>query len=267
MNLRADMKDATSLADDVLASHFTLATQPGGLTLIETDGVSGWTCENPHPVLSTMRWTTRDESLAAAAVDNVVSEFRSQGRGFDWMTGPSTAHLVPMLYERDFIDPPLDVAAMVCPLNQSTPAPELDGLTIWKVQDINDPRVYSVMAKGFDVPDEVGGVYHSAYLAETASQRSDVFAVSEIGSDDPVAVGYLSYIGQGPSVLLRVSSTLESHRGRGIYTALVLHRMREAFAAGRHQAFVHAYSTGSRNALGKLGFKSVGQLQLHRWRP
>jgi RimJ/RimL family protein N-acetyltransferase len=254
-------------ADEVLASHFTLVDRPGEIETVTLDGVQGWTSPNPHPVLSLMRWVTADQDRATEALEAVIARFSAEGRGFDWMTGPNEADLVPLLYERGFVKPALDVAAMVRPLGGDVAPPVLDGLHIWKVEDPQDARIYSVMAKGFDVSPEVGAIYHRAYVTPSDVQRSDVYAVSEMGRRDPVAVGYLSYIGDGPSALLRVSSTLSSHRGRGIYHALVKHRLRVAQAAGRHQAFVHAYSPASRKALENLGFESAGQLQLHRWRP
>lgn len=262
-----DIANQTILADEVLDSHFTLISQPGGIEVVEMEGVSGWTCDDPHPVLSLMRWTTPNPLLAETALEQVVHRFRTQGRGFDWMTGPGTAHLVPLLYEQGFIDPPLEVAAMVRSIGAEVAPPVLDGMRIWKVEEPNDERISSVMAKGFDVPEEVGAIYHNAYLAESEFQRTDIYAVSEDGSDVPVAVGYLSYIGAGAAVLLRVSSTLESYRGRGIYKALVQHRLVQAFAEGRTQAFVHSYSPGSRKSLEAQGFESTGQLYLHRWRP
>ena len=257
-------------ADEILVSHFTLVAQPGAIEPIVIEGAEGWTSPNVHPVLSLMRWTTEDEATAATALDNVLDRFRIEGRGFDWMTGPRCAQagLLPLLESRGFIRPPLQVAAMVRHLEPSeTPPVPPDGIHIWKVDDPADGRIWSVMAKGFDIPEDVAAIFHNAYANPSKLQRTDIYAAAVDGSDTLVGVGYLSYIGKGPSVLLRVSCTLEGSRGRGIYSAVVKQRLHDAARQGRTQAFVHAYSEDSRRCLEHLGFSCAGLLQLHRWRP
>lgn len=256
-------------AEEVLASHFTLVAKPDAIEPIVLNGADGWTSPNPHPALSLMRWTTEDPEVAAVALDQVVERFRAAGRGFDWMTGPRCAEagLLPLLEERGFIPPALQVAAMVKQIEPHDPAPSPDGVRIWRVDDLSDSRIWGVMATGFDIPDDVAGIFHKAYATPSHLQRTDIYAAAVDGGDAPVAVGYLSYIGDGPSVLLRVSCTLEGNRGRGIYTSVVNRRLHDAARQGRTQCFVHAYSDESRRCLEHLGFHSAGTLQLHRWRP
>jgi GNAT superfamily N-acetyltransferase len=274
MTLSETINDVTpgTSAQEVLESHFTLKPLDGAIDPVVTEGAEGWTSPNPHPVLSIMRWTTADPDTAAEALTTVLERFRAEGRGFDWMTGPRCAEagLLPLLEEAGFIRPPLHVTAMVRTIPPGT-TPELpaapDGLQILRVENPEDSRVWRVMAEGFEVPHEVGEIFHRAYMTPTSRQNSEVYAVSETGSDVPVAVGYQSYIGDGRSVLLRVSTTLEPFRGRGIYRALVARRVHEAARRGRDRVFVHAYSGESRRALSEMGFADVGTLQLHRWRP
>ena len=256
-------------AEEVLASHFSLVAQPGSVDPVGVEGADGWTSENPHPVLSLMRWTTRDPETAAAALDQIIGRFREMGRGFDWMTGPgcASAGLVDLLQDRGFISPPLQIAAMARKIEPHELPAEPEGVRIWKVDDPSDSRIWGVMAKGFDLPDDVAAIFHHAYMSPSHLQRTDVYAAATGGSDTPVGVGYLSYIGDGPSVLLRVSCTLEGNRGHGIYSAVVNRRLHDAARQGRTQAFVHAYSEESRRCLEHLGFSSTGALQLHRWRP
>ena len=256
-------------AETVLASHFTLVSVAGAVETIVVEGAEGWTSPNPHPALSLMRWTTRDKVVAARALDEVLDRFRKEGRGFDWMIGPQCAQsdLLSLLKSRGFIDPPLEVAAMVKTIKSDIPKNSVEGLHIWKVDDPADGGLDSIMARGFDVPDDVGAIFHQAYMTASPLQRSEVYAAAIGDDDEPVGVGYSSYIGDGPSVLLRVSSTLGAYRKRGVYRALVTRRLYEAAQQGRTQAFVHAYSPASCRSLKTLGFSTVGKLQLHRWRP
>ena len=261
-----DLRIAAS-ADEVLASHFTLVSQPGAIETLEVEGAAGWTSSNPHPVLSLMRWTTSDKEVAAAALEEIIKRFRADQRGFDWMTGPREENLTPLLYERGFLPPPLDVAAMAMEIPSDYHAPDPDGIRIAMVDDATDMRFSDIMSAGFDVTNEVGAIYHRAYMTPSPLQQSVLYGAWLDDTETPVGVGYLSYIGDGPAVLMRVSSTLTAFRGRGVYRALVQRRLAEAARQGRKLAFVHAYSETSQNALAEMGFKIVGELQLHRWRP
>lgn len=257
-------------ANEVLASHFTLVARPGEIDPFDVPDADGWTSPNPHPVLSLARWTTSDPNRAANALDTILDRFRVGGRGFDWMTGPSEAALLPLIGERGFLDTPLPIAAMAIRL----PAPDVvspsDGssdVAVERSSDDRKGRISSVMASGFEIPRSVARIYHDAYAIASPLQRTDIYTATRAGHDDPVGVGYLSYIGEGPMVLLRVSATLEGHRGQGVYRTLVRRRLADAAKAGRKIAVVHAYSHASRRALEALGFAAVGELLLHRWRP
>lgn len=260
----------TVTADDILAAHFTLADVPGDIHTIQRDGAEGWSSANTHPVLSLLRWTTTDLSQAALDLDAVLDTFRAEGRGFDWMTGPlcAAAGLPALLEERGFIPPALEIAAMVRPLQRGEriDGAEVSGYRI-ELAASDDPRVWQVMAQGFDVPEDVGGIYHRAYVTASDLQRTEVHAAMDVSGGDIAAVGYLSWIGDGATALLRVSATAPEHRGRGLYRALVLRRLAIAAERGARAVVVHAYSERSRRALAELGFVDAGQLMLHRWRP
>ncbi|MEL6957315.1 MAG: hypothetical protein AAGL89_00020 [Pseudomonadota bacterium] len=267
MSVTTGLRENPALVQDVLESHFSLTNLPGLIDTVTFDGASGWTSPNPHPVLSLMRWTTSDDKVALEALTETISFFREKGRGFDWITGPESEHLVPHLQERGFLKPPLPVGAMVRALDWPVESPDLNGFDIVKWDDPDDLLPSDIMSAGFEVPDDVGAIYHKAYMQPTQLQRSDIYVAVDVQTSCPVAVGYLSYIGEGPSVLLRVSSTLEDYRGRGLYHALVQRRIADAARAGRRMAFVQAYSDDSRRALVDLGFECAGDMLLHRWRP
>lgn len=260
----------TVSGDDVLQAHFTLVDLPGAIETLVLDGASGWTSPNPHPVLNLMRWTTTDPDRAAADLDAVLHRFRAERRGFDWMTGPRCAEagLPALVEERGFVAPAMQVAAMAKEItsDDADGEEELVGFRICK-ETTDDRQVWRLMAKGFDVPDDVGEVYHRAYMTASPLQRSDVYTAEVSSTGDVAAVGYLTWIGDGTTVLLRVSATAEQHRGKGLYRALVLARLAQAARQGAKRVFVHAYSEKSERALAAVGFSKVGRLQLHRWRP
>lgn len=256
-------------ADDVLRAHFTLNSIDGQLECIELDGAEGWTSPNGHPALSLMRWTTTNKAKAEEALDTVLDQFRSTGRQLEWMTGPDCddAGITPLLASRGFAADPLPVAAMSKRLFDGDIEVPSDNVKTWLADDSNTAALGKVMARGFSVPDEVGEIYHNAYLTPNALQRSTVYGANLPESDEPVAAGYLTYLNDSSNVLLRASSVVESARGNGVYKALVHHRLYDAAKAGYKEAFVHAYSKGSRECLTGLGFRTLGGLFLHSWKP
>jgi len=259
-----------TLADQILASHFTLSDVEGAIEVVSVKGAEGLTSDNPHPVLSLLRWTTTDVETARTALDEVYQRFSGASRGFDWMTGPACdeAGLTSLLAEHGFIDPPLDVAAMVRPLtSQDTDSvPEVSGAAIDLAAEDEHPDCFHLMAKAFDVPPEVGEAFHRGYLNRSEKQYTDLYTL-RLDSGELVGVGYVSYLNDTNAVLLRVSSVEEAHRGHGYYKALVARRLADAAKAGRTQAFVHAYSPSSKKVLAEMGFETAGSLKLHRWRP
>jgi len=254
-------------AQDILASHFSLSEIPREITPFDQPGVEGWTSANPHPVLSIGKWTTTDPQHAAEALDAVMQPLRAAGRGFDWMTGPQDHGLLPLLEERGFLQPALSISAMVKQIAADETPDDPAGLTTQMIAGRRDDDVAQIMSEGFDIPEDVGRMYHNAYVTPSALQRTDVYTATVTGSDHPMAIAYQSYIGDGPLVLLRVAATLPEARGRGAYRALIRRRLADAALQGRTYAVVHAYSQGSQTALSDMGFATAGTLELHRWRP
>lgn len=252
---------------DILASHFTLTHVPDEIEPFAIPGVEGWRSPNPHPLLSIGRWTTADLDAAEVAMDTVLASFRDAGRGFDWMTGPQDTALLPLLEQRGFLTPALSIAAMVRDVSLEDHEDDPAGISTQMVESQIDDDVSEIMAKGFDVPSDVARIYHNAYATSSKLQRTEVYTATLQGQNDPIGVGYQSYIGDGELVLLRVAATLPEHRGRGIYRALIKRRLADAARAGRKAAVVHAYSPTSQSALADLGFVTAGELMLHRWRP
>ena len=256
-------------ADDVLRAHFTLSSLKGAIECIDLDGASGWTSPNPHPALSLMHWTTDDRETAATSLDTVLDRFRKEGRSLEWMTGPEcdAAGLVSLLGERGFNSEPMHIAAMSKTLGPMDIDNGVEGVRTFKVEEKNCEDMGRVMARGFSVPDDVGVAFHRAYVTDTDSQSSDVYAAFLDGKVDAAGVGYLTYLGESNNALLRASSVLEPARGRGAYKALVQHRLQDAATQGCDEIFVHAYSKGSRECLTNLGFRTLGGLSLYVWSP
>lgn len=268
MNLRYALSGPRLLTDaDILASHFTLTRVPGEIEPFSIAGVQGWHSPNPHPVLSVAKWNTTDPDIAAAGLDQVLAMFRNAGRGFDWMTGPQDEALLPLLAAQGFVAPALSIAAMVRPINLDDRPGDDAGIVTRMMKGTRNDALSTIMAQGFDIPQDVARIYHNAYVAPSDLQHTDVYVAARTGEDHASGVAYLSYIGDGPMVLLRVAATLPAARGSGMYRSLIRHRLADAAEAGRQVAVVHAYSLASQNILADMGFVRQCDLCLHRWRP
>lgn len=83
---------------------------------------------------------------------------------------------------------------------------------------------------------------------------------------EPVSCGRLHYGFTASVAELAGGRTVPAHRHRGLFTAVVRHRLDEASAAGRRWVFVDALPT-SEPILTKRGFVLVTTTRPYRWSP
>lgn len=84
---------------------------------------------------------------------------------------------------------------------------------------------------------------------------------------DGMPVGTAGMIVKPRSVYLVGGNVLESHRGRGIYRALIDERLREASELGVTLAVTQAREATSAPILEKLGFETVYRSHMYKWPP
>ncbi len=80
-------------------------------------------------------------------------------------------------------------------------------------------------------------------------------------------VGTAGMIVKARSVYLVGGNVLESHRGRGIYRALIGARLREAAASGVSLATTQAREATSAPILERLGFETLFRSVVYKWQP
>lgn len=257
--------DSTYLPLQAIRSHFKISFTPGLFEPIHIAGIEGWRCSHPHSTLSLVRWTTNIHSVAEKSVDQVIQLMRQNHNGFHWLTDPMSAEhgLDELLDVRGFGESQ-KVTAMTLsnpPLITEARQP----IRTWELPASEEHTCASVMSNGFDVPFEVAVLFHRAYTGNSNIQKSRIFAAAPVGLDQPVSIGYISYLGSSNSVLLRVACTLKEYRRQGLYKELVLRRIKEAVADGAGSLFVHSYSSESAECLKSFGFSEVALLGLRCW--
>jgi GNAT superfamily N-acetyltransferase len=227
---------------------------------------TGWAGERDGPVArcttprSGFAMLTEDASDLAhdelvALVDRTFAYYRERGLGFEWKTfDHDRPDLIPLLVERGARAEPHEALVMgsasVLAAEPTLPA----GLTLTSTTDRADPeRIAELLT-------EVWGEDRS-WLADDLEARLagpepiEIFVVKD--DDQVVSAGWLVPVPGTRVAGLWGGSTRATHRGRGVYRALVAHRARLALERGYPILQVDA-SDDSRPILERLGLQVVG---------
>ncbi len=211
-----------------------------------------------------VQWV-RSSRPANAVLADLVARAAEFGRPEAWVTVRLSAPdgLAEALLERGAeLGDTYDVLAM--PLTVEVKAPEIPGLELrWAttfevVRDVN--AVGTAMFGGTKASDDI--------LTQRAAEEQEKFAAGA-GSGlaayldgIPVAVGAVE-VADGVARLWG-SGVLESHRGRGIYRAMVARRLAYAEERGATMALSQGIINTSSPILQRLGFVAYGQERAYR---
>ena len=212
-------------------------------------------------------WSDLTAESADAAIAAEVAHHRGLGVGFEWkfFAHDHPADLTDRLRRQGFNVGPLE-AVLVAPLD---PMPAWSGNA---AQGISVRRV--------ERPEQVedfrraaGAIFGKDY-SQTADRLADGLrtgSTQHLGyvaydGDQPVGVGRLYTHPQSWFGGLYGGGTLASHRGRGVYRAMVAARARDAVALGAKYVQVDALPT-SRPILERLGFRRLTDTWPCEWRP
>ena len=128
--------------------------------------------------------------------------------------------------------------------------PKIDGLEIERVGP-KDARLYA--ETGFASFRERGPGFVPIIAALIRSRRRGVRAYLGRVDGEPAATGMLFDV--GPVGALGNGSVLPAFRGRGLQKALIVHRMREAYARGKRNFFGETENPVSAHNLEDLGWR------------
>jgi hypothetical protein len=217
----------------------------------------------PMPGMSFVLYSDLDETTADAAIDAQIAYFSALKQAFEWKVyaHDRPADLVGRLAARGFeTEEPdaimvLDVAAAPAALlappgadvrRLTDPAQLADVVSILEPVWNNDFNwVYERMGGHMAIPN-----YLSVFVAYVDSQ--------------PACVGW-TYYSPGHFASLWGGSTLEAHRGRGLYTAVLAARVREARARGVPYLTIDAGNM-SRPIVARHGFEVITYATACEWK-
>ena len=261
-----DSDTSRNLAAALEASYFFVPDLPGRLERLEISDMRGWRTTLSHRTSNVVGWTDGARSDPRESVRRVRDMFDRRCASFTWLVGPAgrRAGVVDCL-RADGLTKTDEFAAMAIhglEIGGSDPS----DVVVREVEDASDPSPADALARAFEVPLEVGQLYHDAYTLVPAHHRTRVFLAALRGQPGPAAIGYLSYLPQYGAVLLRAAGTLQTYRRHGLYCSLVRRRLQAAREDGFEVAFVHAGRASAR-VCAALGFEARFGVDVYSWQP
>lgn len=248
--------DELALRAEGIVYDYEPGWEPSGFELIERADLLMWR------TASSRRWSNRvgyarwSAADADRGIDDVFAYFGDSP--FTWCVGPSSrpADLGERLERRGLR--PRDGRLMTAqlPLRGLRSNPEV------RIEEISSPDDADRLVRFVhpDWPEErrqEAIVERRSYLAFPG--RLGGFLIAHLG-DQPVANAGYRYSTDGTCLYLTGAETREPYRGRGVYSALVAHRVDLGHRRGCRWAIIRALPDTSAPILRKRGFVDRGPL-------
>lgn len=128
-------------------------------------------------------------------------------------------------------------------------------------------RAAPMIARAYGFPQEAVQPLVDLYQAVASFIDFCLYLAYLPESDQPVAFATSVFPPDSPIVVLQGAATLPEHRGRGLYSTLVAHRLCEAREAGAQAAVIQANRASSAPIVAKLGFEELVPLTIYAWDP
>ncbi len=210
-------------------------------------------------------YTNLSDDAADQAIREQIAYFEGIGQDFEWkwFDYDSPPDLAGRLAAHGFkLDDP--EAIMVLPL--AGVSPRLLAPPVARIERLTDPARFDLPRR---IEEAVWGSDHGPLMDELAGiQRATPEQISMYVArvdDTPAACAWAFFPPDSRFVSLWGGSTLPEYRGRGLYTALLATRLKEALDRGREFATVDA-GPMSRPILEKQGFQVIGYSRPAQWR-
>jgi GNAT superfamily N-acetyltransferase len=252
----------TSERDLIAAIESTLFVYPAVAGLFQDLGIPGLRGRMTtisHPIANLVGDARFSEREADALIERVKQRFGELA--FGWVTGPSTRPAdLPRRLAAAGLRHADSIAGMVL-TDLSLPITVSPKVRVREVP-FEDANVGSdMMARAYGLPLDVTRFFNQMLAATADRVRSRAY-FAYLDGEDPVAWSYLVYVPDSSIVLLGGAATLEEHRGKGLYSALVAKRLADARADVRTAAIVQADRKTSAPICAKLGFREVCGLEI-----
>jgi GNAT superfamily N-acetyltransferase len=195
-----------------------------------------------------------------AMIDEQIAHFALLGRRFEWKlyAFDRPSDLRSRLERRGFASDPVEVF-MVFPLDRNMPfVDRLAGVEVRRIQD--DRGVRDLVAIQEGLYDRSFAWWGDQLLATLAQAPSSISLYGAYADGKAVGGARTDYPENGQFAGIFGGSVLPEYRGRGIYSALLRHRVLEARERGYRYLMVDA-APMSRPILEKKGFIPICEIR------
>jgi GNAT superfamily N-acetyltransferase len=190
------------------------------------------------------------------SIDEQVEYFRALGQVFEWKVydfdAPPT--LRRSLAEKGFRQDDREAFMVLEPRKWQFPARELAGMTIRKISDLED--LHDFVAAEKEIWPSVPAGNLERYTRELEAEPNALSIYCAYAGGRAVGTGRVRFPAGSVFADLNGGGVVSELRGRGIFTALLAHRIEEAKARGYPWVAVDA-APMSRPILLKKGFEHV----------
>jgi GNAT superfamily N-acetyltransferase len=249
------MRDRAAYAEAMLYDY-EREWVPTGLDQIGRSDLVMWRRSGWPPSHSRVAYARWNESTVERGIDEVLAFFGDQP--FNWHVGPSSS---PSDLSERLIRRGLELVAaprmMTAPLPLSGDWQPRAVVDVVEVHDEATARISLALAHHEREELEQMLPERLAYLG--ISSRRGGFLIAFIG-DEPVANAGYRYSEDGVCVYLTGAETVPTHRGLGVYRALVAYRANAAHRRGCGSAAILANAETSAPILLRHGFIDHGPL-------
>jgi GNAT superfamily N-acetyltransferase len=261
----------TPSADDLtgLRQLFAQQVRQG----IASDGTGTMVTATPHVVRwsangdvgwSEVAWSNLDESNADAEIAAQIEYFSDQGQSFVWRVYDDDlptdlgSRLERFGFTREYGSELMVAAVADVPHRASLP----DGVTLTVDNDeIGIDRL-------IDVHEKVFGTDHSGLRRSLRAQLANAPHLRELvvvmANGEPVSSSRVEFLPDRQFASLWGGSTLPEWEGKGLFRAMVAHRVSAAARRGYQYLYVTA-SSQSRPILERIGFSPLGSVFTYMW--
>ena len=254
-----------SILSTVQNSMFEFPELPGRWDILSFPGLRGHATPGvAHPFGNLVGVSTLTEANADAAIAQVQDFLGKRGHVVGWWLNASSTpiDLVTRLEAAGFSKMVEQAGLVLTDLRREiacNPA-----VTVRRATERDQADVVRVYIEAYPMPEGLAGVYCDVLRHGDCGNH---FLAYLDGVEGPVAVSSM-FSPRGSSVMvMQGAATLEAHRGRGTYTALMVARLNEARAMGKDAAVLQADRKTSAPICVKLGFQEVCSIDIYAWSP
>lgn len=203
-------------------------------------------------------WSDLDENSAPAAIAAQIARFAAMRGRWEWKhySYDRPADLPERLSAAGFVPEPVEALLIA---DTAALAPDPTPPAGVRLLPVTDRTGIELLVR---VHDEVFGGDHGAVgdaiLARMRERPGTVAAVVAMAGETPIAAGRVDFSTGTEFAGLWGGGTLPAWRGRGVFRALVAHRVALAAAAGYRYVQVDA-TAASEPILRRLGFRQVAR--------